>query len=138
MQERDGMFRRLRSMEQGLRLARRFAGALLALSVGLQSGAARAIPSARVASCCFEHQDGSVKCQCPSCTHGRELEARTPILGSCSGRADLEAVAFSPAPLLAAPERVLPEQRRHASPPAVPQRLQEPPDLDVDTPPPLA
>jgi hypothetical protein len=132
------MLSRLRRMEHGPRLASRLAGALLALSVGLQSGAAIAIPGARVANCCCKPQDASVKCHCPSCTHGRELEAGNPVLKSCGGGTDLKAVALSPAPVLVGTEDVLLEQRRQAAPPAVPERLNEPPDLDVDTPPPLA
>lgn len=132
------MLPRLRRMVQGPRLASRLAGALLALSVGLQSGAAIAIPGARVANCCCKHPDASVTCHCPSCTHGRELEAGNPVLKSCGGATDLKAVAISPAPMLVSIEHVLLEQGRQPAPPSVPERLNEPPDLDVDTPPPLA
>jgi hypothetical protein len=128
----------LSATEKHVLPARRFAGALVAVFVLLQSSATVTVWGSRVASCCCKHHDGSVKCRCPACAHGRELEAGCPVLKSCDSGSGLKAEAFSRTAMLAAVERALPAPRRQAPPPILQDPLHEPPDLDVDTPPPLA
>jgi hypothetical protein len=132
------MLRWVRTIETRLGLARRCAGALVAVFVLLQSSAIVTISGSRVAGCCCKHLDGSVQCRCPACVHGRELEGGSPVLKSCDSGSSLKAEAFSPTAMLAAVRRALPEPRRQAPPPSLPSPLHEPPHLDIDTPPPLA
>jgi hypothetical protein len=134
----SGMPRRLHAIAKRLRFARRFAGAFLAVFVGLQSGAAVAVSDSAGASCCCKHPDRSVDCPCPACTHGRELEAGKPVLKTCNTGGGLEAVAFLPVAMLAPPEHALPQAARRPSSPPFSKPPHEPPDFDLDTPPPLA
>jgi len=119
------------TMKRVLRLSGRALAALLALSM-----AAPAFASVEAAaSCCCAHAQR--RCHCPVCEHARALESGRPLLQQCGP-------SHAAARLPALPD-MLPPVREAAAllpPGAPPSRklpaLNEPPPLEVPTPPPLA
>ena len=112
----------------------RAVGILGAWLLTMQSLALPLLTAPAAESCCCAHREAN--CRCKVCSHGRELEAGTPVMKTC-GATDVPAAVAGMSVALPTPG----EQRRVAMvAPALPQaRATEPPDhvREVPTPPPL-
>jgi hypothetical protein len=110
-------------------------GALTACLLSLQAAGAVLQAPRESAPCCCKHH--GVRCHCPACEHGREVESGSPLIKSCAPGAPTWTPVAPIDPLVPEAAVVLelaPQPVPHTEPPP----LVAAPAPEVPTPPPLA